>query len=104
MDGSPLVSLRLCADDLSYDCTFGVSFLTPLFLRLRFIITHNIYILLSFYPLDQLVAMSYMQIGKERNVGFVFNPLFMLIAFRFGLESVFELDLGCRVVLERAIC
>lgn len=48
--------------------------------------------------------MSYMQISKERNVGFIFNPLFMQIACCFSLESVLELDFGSRVVLERAIC
>lgn len=47
--------------------------------------------------------MCYMQISKERDVGFIFDPLFMLIACRFSLESVLELDFGRRVVLERAI-
>lgn len=48
--------------------------------------------------------MGHMQISKERNVGFIFNPLLVLIARRFSLESVLELDFGRRVVLECAIC
>lgn len=47
--------------------------------------------------------MSYVQIGKERNVGFIFDPFLMLVTLRFSLESVFELDFSCRVVLERAV-
>lgn len=47
--------------------------------------------------------MSYMQIGKERNVGFIFNPLFVLVTLRLGLECVLELNLGGSVILERAV-
>lgn len=48
--------------------------------------------------------MSYVQIGKERDVGFIFNPLFMLVTVCLGFESVFELDFGSCVVLECAVC
>ena len=47
--------------------------------------------------------MSYMQVSKERDVGSLFDPFFMLVTLRLGLERVLKLDFGCRIILESAV-